>query len=150
MDIEAQTELGFTVSKRLIFEIMGKHSNIVLVALDTGKIIDSIKRISIDVNRYRQLLPGLECRYPPKQDKVPFKGNLWRSCRRNWIRIRKPLRTRSICYPTFRESLRGFPENWLAPEIRWNGWRKFWRALRTAPPLRACIWMKRTSPWNFI
>ena len=73
MDIEAQTELGFTVSKRLIFEIMGKHSNIVLVALDTGKIIDSIKRISIDVNRYRQLLPGLEYRYPPKQDKVPFK-----------------------------------------------------------------------------
>lgn len=73
MDIEAQTELGFTVSKRLIFEIMGKHSNIVLVALDTGKIIDSIKRISIDVNRYRQLLPGLEYRYPPEQDKVPFK-----------------------------------------------------------------------------
>ena len=73
MDIEAQTELGFTVSKRLIFEIMGKHSNIVLVALDTGKIIDRIKRISIDENRYRQLLPGLHQRYPPNQDKGPFK-----------------------------------------------------------------------------
>ena len=72
MDIEAQTELGFTVSRRLIFEIMGKHSNIVLVALDTGKILDSIKRISIDVNRYRQLLPGVIYRYPPEQDKVPF------------------------------------------------------------------------------
>lgn len=73
MDIEAQTELGFAVSKRLIFEIMGKHSNIVLVALDTGKIIDSIKRISIDVNRYRQLLPGLVYQYPPAQDKEPFR-----------------------------------------------------------------------------
>ncbi len=73
MDIEAQTELGFTVSKRLIFEIMGKHSNIVLVALDTGKIIDSIKRISIDVNRYRQLLPGIIYQYPPAQDKEPFR-----------------------------------------------------------------------------
>ncbi|MBQ6582350.1 MAG: NFACT family protein [Mogibacterium sp.] len=73
MDIEAQTELGFQVSRRLIFEIMGKHSNIVLVALDTGKIIDSIKRISIDVNRYRQLLPGVVYQYPPEQDKVPFK-----------------------------------------------------------------------------
>jgi predicted ribosome quality control (RQC) complex YloA/Tae2 family protein len=73
MDIEAQTELGFDVSKRLIFEIMGKHSNIVLVALDTGKIIDSIKRISIDVNRYRQLLPGLPYQYPPAQDKEPFR-----------------------------------------------------------------------------
>ncbi len=73
MDIEAQTELGFNVSKRLIFEIMGKHSNIVLVALDTGKIIDSIKRVSIDVNRYRQLLPGLLYQYPPAQDKEPFR-----------------------------------------------------------------------------
>lgn len=73
IDIEAQTELGFTVSKRLIIEIMGKHSNIVLIALDTGKIIDSIKHISIDVNRYRQLLPGIIYQYPPTQDKDPFK-----------------------------------------------------------------------------
>lgn len=73
MDIEAQTELGFTVSKRLIFEIMGKHSNIALVSIDTGKIIDSIKRISIDVNRYRQLLPGVVYQYPPAQDKISFR-----------------------------------------------------------------------------
>ena len=71
--IEHLDEMGDLCRKDLIVEIMGKHSNIVLVALDTGKIIDSIKRISIDVNRYRQLLPGLEYRYPPKQDKVPFK-----------------------------------------------------------------------------
>lgn len=74
MDIEAQSELGFSVSKRLIFEIMGKHSNIVLVALDTGKIVDSIKRISIDVNRFRQLLPGIIYEYPPQQDKEPFRN----------------------------------------------------------------------------
>lgn len=73
LDIEAQTEMGFTVSRRLIIEIMGKHSNIVLVDLETGKIIDSIKRISIDVNRYRQLLPGVVYMYPPAQDRKPFK-----------------------------------------------------------------------------
>lgn len=73
MDVEAFNELGFSVSKRLIFEIMGKHSNIVLVDLETGKIVDSIKRVSIDVNRIRQLLPGLIYEYPPVQDKVPFK-----------------------------------------------------------------------------
>lgn len=73
MDIEALNELGFTVSKRLIVEIMGKHSNIVLVDIESGKIIDSIKRISIDVNRYRQILPGMVYCYPPKQDKIPFK-----------------------------------------------------------------------------
>ena len=73
IDIEAQNELGFSVCRRLIVEIMSKHSNIVLVDLESGKIIDSIKRISIDVNRYRQLLPGVIYQYPPAQDKIPFR-----------------------------------------------------------------------------
>lgn len=71
--VETLNELGFTVSKKLIFEIMGKHSNIILVDIATGKIIDSIKHVSIDVNRFRQLLPGIVYKYPPAQDKVPFK-----------------------------------------------------------------------------
>ena len=73
ISVETLNELGFTVSKKLIFEIMGKHSNIILVDLTTGKIIDSIKRVSIDVNRVRQILPGLLYQYPPVQDKVPFR-----------------------------------------------------------------------------
>lgn len=73
MDFQVLDELGFEVSKRLIFEIMGKHSNIVLVNLKDNRIIDSIKRISIDVNRARQLLPGLTYAYPPVQGKVGFK-----------------------------------------------------------------------------
>ncbi len=72
IDIEAQNELGFYVCRRLIVEIMAKHSNIVLIDTETGKIIDAIKRISIDVNRYRQLLPGVIYQYPPKQDKIAF------------------------------------------------------------------------------
>lgn len=74
IDIEAQNELGFSVSRRLIAEIMAKHSNIVLVDIESGKIIDAIKRISIDVNRYRQLLPGVIYQYPPEQDKIPFRS----------------------------------------------------------------------------
>ncbi|MBR2540007.1 MAG: NFACT family protein [Mogibacterium sp.] len=73
IDIEAQNELGFSVSRRLIVEIMAKHSNIVLIDIESGKIIDAIKRISIDVNRYRQLLPGFIYQYPPEQDKIPFR-----------------------------------------------------------------------------
>lgn len=72
IDIEAQNELGFNVCKRLIIEIMSKHSNIILVDIESGKVIDSIKRISIDVNRYRQLLPGVIYQYPPQQDKIGF------------------------------------------------------------------------------
>ena len=74
ISLETLNELGFTVSKKLIFEIMGKHSNIILVDRTTGKIIDSIKRVSIDVNRVRQVLPGKEYEYPPAQDKLPFKA----------------------------------------------------------------------------
>lgn len=73
VSMETLNELGFTVSKKLIFEIMGKHSNIILVDLNTDKIIDSIKRVSIDVNRVRQILPGKIYEYPPAQEKIPFK-----------------------------------------------------------------------------
>ncbi|MEG0923567.1 MAG: NFACT RNA binding domain-containing protein [Anaerovoracaceae bacterium] len=73
ISLETLNELGFTVSKKIIFEIMGKHSNIILVDMTNGKIIDSIKRVSIDVNRIRQILPGKIYEYPPTQDKIPFK-----------------------------------------------------------------------------
>lgn len=73
ISIETMNELGFSVSKKLIFEIMGKHSNIILTDIASGKIIDSIKRVSIDVNRVRQILPGMIYQYPPQQDKIPFK-----------------------------------------------------------------------------
>jgi len=73
ISLETLNELGFTVSKKIIFEIMGKHSNIILVDMTTGKVIDSIKRVSIDVNRARQILPGIEYAYPPAQDKISFK-----------------------------------------------------------------------------
>lgn len=72
--VDTINELGFSVNKKLIVEIMGKHSNIIVVDIASGKIIDSIKRISIDVNRYRQLLPGQPYVYPPSQGKVPYYG----------------------------------------------------------------------------
>ena len=70
--IETVDELGFHVNKKLIVEIMGKHSNIVLMDMGTGRILDSIKHISIDVNRARQILPGKAYSYPPAQEKTPF------------------------------------------------------------------------------
>lgn len=43
--METVNELGFSVNKKLIIEIMGKHSNILLVDMTSGKIIDSIKHV---------------------------------------------------------------------------------------------------------
>lgn len=70
--METVNELGFSVNKKLVIEIMGKHSNVLLVDMTTDKIIDSIKHVSIDVNRARQILPGKAYQYPPAQEKTPF------------------------------------------------------------------------------
>ena len=70
--METVNEMGFSVNKKLIIEIMGKHSNVILIDMSANKIIDSIKHISIDVNRARQILPGKLYEYPPAQDKLPF------------------------------------------------------------------------------
>jgi len=71
-DMETLDEMGFSVNRRLVVEIMGKHSNILLLDMASGKIIDSIKHVSFDSSRVRQVLPGIEYTAPPAQDKIPF------------------------------------------------------------------------------
>jgi len=70
--IESYTELGDLTEKRLIIEIMGRHSNILLVS-DKNIVTDSIKHIDFTVSSVRQILPGLIYEYPPSQDKIPPK-----------------------------------------------------------------------------
>ncbi len=70
--VETTNEMGFNTNKKLTVEIMGKHSNIILVDNESGKITDSIKRIFSDINRFRQVFPGQKYLAPPSQDKVPF------------------------------------------------------------------------------
>jgi len=53
----------------LVVEIMGKHSNIILLD-SSNRIIDGIKRYSHTVSRYREVLPGREYVAPPAQKKV--------------------------------------------------------------------------------
>ena len=69
IDIESRDELGELSVKTLIAEIMGKHSNIILVDKN-GKIIDSIYHVDITVSSVRQILPGLMYENPPSQGKA--------------------------------------------------------------------------------
>lgn len=70
----SRNELGDQTKLDLTVEIMARHSNIILVDQASGKIIDAIKHVGSDVNRYRLLLPGATYVKPPKQDlQNPFK-----------------------------------------------------------------------------
>jgi len=57
--IESKNELGDYVSYTLIVEIMGKHSNVILIDSKTSKVIESIKRISFSQSRIRPIFPGV-------------------------------------------------------------------------------------------
>ncbi len=69
IETEGLNELGDMSIKKLIIEIMGKHSNIMLVD-ENGKILDSIKRVSHDTSSVREVLPGKEYSFPPSQNKL--------------------------------------------------------------------------------
>src|SRR5699024_8278120 len=56
--------------KQLYIELMGKHSNIILVDSEKNHIIDCMKHIGVSQNRYRTLLPGQPYNLPPSQHKL--------------------------------------------------------------------------------
>lgn len=68
-EIKGRDEIGDVSYKRLIVEIMGRHSNVILVNKETNLILDSIKHVSYAVNSYRAILPGQEYKFPPEQNK---------------------------------------------------------------------------------
>lgn len=72
MLFESRDEMGFTVDKKLVIEIMGRHSNIVLIEKETGRILGAVKHITGEESRARQILPGGTYEYPPAQGKIPF------------------------------------------------------------------------------
>jgi predicted ribosome quality control (RQC) complex YloA/Tae2 family protein len=65
MEVESYNE-GTPTTVTLIAELMGKHSNLILVTA-AGTILDSAKRITRRVNRLRETLPGLPYQPPPEQ-----------------------------------------------------------------------------------
>lgn len=65
---ETVNELGDRVETSLICEIMGRHSNIILVD-QGGKIIDAAKRVDFVTSEVRQILPGMTYTPPPAQSK---------------------------------------------------------------------------------
>ena len=69
LSFSTYNEFGDPVIIKLAVEIMGRHSNIMLIGPD-GRIIDAIKRVTADMSSVRQVMPGMTYVFPPAQNKM--------------------------------------------------------------------------------
>lgn len=66
--VSNKNEIGDHIQATLIIEIMGKHSNILLVDKSSHKILEVIKHVGFSQNSYRTLLPGSTYIAPPSTE----------------------------------------------------------------------------------
>jgi len=69
LKFEGTDDIGDPTTRYLVIEIMGKHSNLILLN-ENRKIIDSIKHIDLEISRLREIMPGRDYIYPNTQDKL--------------------------------------------------------------------------------
>ena len=73
INVSNKNEIGDSVAVTLVIEIMGKHSNIILLDKASGKIIEAIKHVGFSQNSYRTILPGSTYVAPPQTGSLnPF------------------------------------------------------------------------------
>ena len=69
LEIDTRDELGFAARKKLVLELIGRSSNLILVGSD-GRIIDCMRRMDFAGDAERSMMPGMFYRMPPKQNKL--------------------------------------------------------------------------------
>ena len=69
VDAEAVNEMGDHVLRRLVLEIMGRHSNLILLD-ENGKILEAARHVNAEMSRVRQIQPGMIYAAPPEQDRT--------------------------------------------------------------------------------
>lgn len=73
LKIKAKNEIGDDIERELHVEMMGRHSNVILVDAERMMILDSLKHLPPSVNSFRTILPGQPYVFPPSQEKKdPF------------------------------------------------------------------------------
>lgn len=70
IDLRQRNELGDIRMKRIVLEIMGRHSNLILTDPESGMILDGIHHVTPAISSYRIVLPGSAYVPPPQQDKA--------------------------------------------------------------------------------
>jgi predicted ribosome quality control (RQC) complex YloA/Tae2 family protein len=69
IDFRTRNEWGEEGMRRLVVEMMGRHSNLILLDPLKGTILDGIRRVSHAISRHRQIFPGAPYLSPPAQQK---------------------------------------------------------------------------------
>lgn len=70
IDVRQRDELGDVSLKRIIIELMGRHSNLILVDPQTGVQLDGIHHITPSISSFRVVMPGTVYTAPPEQHKL--------------------------------------------------------------------------------
>lgn len=68
--IEGFDDKGERVERRLIVEVMGRHSNLILIDGREDMVLDAVRRIYGDVNRHREIAPNRPYVPPPPQKRA--------------------------------------------------------------------------------
>ena len=69
MKVQTTDEIGDRKDKRLIIEMMGRYSNIILVNAE-NRIFDSLLHVDSQMSRVREVMPARIYDYPPAQGKL--------------------------------------------------------------------------------
>ena len=69
IDFDAVNELGDHVLRRLVLEIMGRHSNLMMLD-ENGRILEAARHVNAEMSRVRQIQPGMIYQAPPSQEKL--------------------------------------------------------------------------------
>lgn len=91
IELEGYNELNDKLRKKLIIELMGKHSNIILLN-ENNRIIDSIRHLDISSGSLRDILPAREYVLPNNDTKI----NFYNTSKEDFIDIIKNDITKSI------------------------------------------------------
>ncbi|XEC96969.1 NFACT family protein [Paenibacillus tarimensis] len=70
LSVRRRDELGDVSLRTIIVELMGRHSNIILVEPETKTIHDGIHHVTPAISGYRVVMPGSTYVSPPEQDKI--------------------------------------------------------------------------------
>ena len=67
LTLDCMDEMGTPCQKRLILELMGRNSNLILTDGE-NRILDCMRRVDFEMSEQRQVLPGLFYHRPPRQE----------------------------------------------------------------------------------